>query len=64
MQGHIQAGGVNRDVILVDADPTLDDTVDNAYRAKYRYSPSAVDHITSPTARSTTLEVLPADSGA
>ena len=63
MQGHIQAGGVDRDVALVDADHTLDDalndTVDDAYRTKYRHSPSAVDHITRPTARSTTLELLP-----
>lgn len=37
-------------------DDTHDDAIDQAYRAKYG-SGSAVDHITSPTARTTTLRV-------
>jgi hypothetical protein len=34
-QGHIQAGGVQRDVIFVDADRDVDDELDAEYRAKY-----------------------------
>jgi hypothetical protein len=60
MQGHIQAGGLDKDVVFVDADHRLD----NAYRAKYRYSPAAVGHITSPEARSTTIELVPRPSDA
>ena len=37
----------------------LGDDIDDAYRAKYRYSPAAVGHITSPEARSTTIELVP-----
>jgi hypothetical protein len=59
MQGHIDAGGVDRDITVVDADHALDDAVDEAYRSKYRSSPSAVGHITSPEARSTTIELVP-----
>jgi hypothetical protein len=62
MQGHIQAGGMDRDVAFVDADHDLDDAIDEAYRAKYRSSPSAVDHITSAQARSTTIELVRAPS--
>jgi hypothetical protein len=59
MEGHIQAGGMGRDVAFVDADHSLDDPIDDAYRAKYRGSPSAVGHIISPSARSTTIELVP-----
>jgi hypothetical protein len=59
MQGRIQAGGTDKDVTFVDADHTLDDAIDDVYRAKYRSSPSAVDHITSAHARSTTIELVP-----
>ena len=63
MQGHIDAGGVERDVTFVDAgrtdDGALDDAIDEAYRAKHRYSPSAVSYINSAQARSTTIELVP-----
>ena len=36
-----------------------DDALDDAYREKYRGSPSAVSHITSARARSTTTELVP-----
>jgi hypothetical protein len=64
MQGHVDAGGFGRHVALVDAgrsdDGALDDAIDEAYRAKYHYSPSAVSHINSAQARATTLELVPA----
>jgi hypothetical protein len=59
MQGNVRAGGVDRDVAFVDADHGLDDALDDAYREKYRGSPSAVSHITSARARFTTIELVP-----
>ena len=59
-EGHIQAGGVDRDVTFADADHHLDDDIDAAYRSKYRrYARSITDSITSPGARSTTIRLLP-----
>lgn len=40
-------------------DGTGDDGIDEAYRAKCHYSPSAVSHITNAQARSTTIELVP-----
>lgn len=59
-EGHIQAGGVSKDVTFTDAGPGLDDELDTAYRAKYRrYARSIVDSIVSPQARSTTIKLVP-----
>ncbi len=59
-EGHIQAGGVGRDVTFADADHSLDDDIDAAYRSKYRrYARSITDSITSPGGRSTTIRLLP-----
>ena len=59
-EGRIQAGGLDRDVAFADADHTLDDDIDAAYRSKYRrYARSITDSITSPGARSTTTRLLP-----
>jgi hypothetical protein len=58
--GHISAGGVEKDVAFTDADHSLDDQIDAAYRNKYhRYARSITDSITSPGARSTTIRLLP-----
>jgi hypothetical protein len=35
-EGRIWAGGVEKDVTLVDADHDIRDQIDNAYRTKYR----------------------------
>lgn len=35
-QGHIEAGGVEKDVTFVDADPEINEKLDAAYRRKYR----------------------------
>jgi hypothetical protein len=56
--GHVSAGGVEADVVLEDADHDLDDEIDEEYRLKYGRSSTAVDHIASPEARSTTLRLL------
>jgi hypothetical protein len=59
-EGHIRAGGVDKDVTFVDADPDINDQIDTAYRTKYRrYAASIVSHIVSPAARSATLKLVP-----
>jgi hypothetical protein len=57
--GHISAGGFDADVAFEDAGHDLDGEIDEEYRRKYGRSSPAVDHITSPEARSTTLRLLP-----
>ncbi len=59
-EGHIQAGGVDKDVTFVEANHDMDDEIDAAYRTKYhRYAASIVGRITSPEARSTTIKLVP-----
>ncbi len=60
-EGHIQAGGIEKDVTFVEADgdAALDDQIDEAYRAKYGYPSSAVSRITSPAARAATIKLVP-----
>ena len=59
-EGHIQAGGVDKDVAFVDADPDINDQIDAAYRTKYcRCAASIVSHIVSPKARSATIKLVP-----
>jgi hypothetical protein len=59
-EGHIRAGGVDKDISIVRADHDIDDQVDAAYRTKYhRYAASIVSRIVSAEARSTTLKLLP-----
>ena len=63
-EGHIQAGGVSKDVTYVEADPALNDQIDAAYRTKYRrYAASIVDTIVSPEARSATIKLVPRSTG-
>ena len=56
--GVIDSGGVRADVAFTH-DDSRDDAIDAAYHAKYGNG-TAVEHITSPTARATTLRVEPA----
>ena len=62
-QGRLQAGGSVRDVSWIDIDatehPDIDPAVDAEYARKYRGSRSAIEHINSPTARTTTMRVDP-----
>jgi len=58
-EGHIQAGGVDKDVRLVEIDD-LNEEIDAAYRSKYRrYAASIIDTIVSPQARAATLRLAP-----
>ena len=64
-EGHIQAGGVDKDVTFVEADPDINDQIDAAYRTKYRrYAASIISHIVSPEARSATIKLVPRSTSA
>ena len=57
-EARIRAGGVDKDVLLVETDD-VNDEIDAAYRAKYRrYAASIIDHITSPEARAATMRLV------
>ena len=59
-EGHIQAGGVDRDVAFAEADHVMDDQIDAAYRTKYhRYPKNITDSVTTSGARATTMRLLP-----
>jgi hypothetical protein len=58
-EGHVSAGGVEKEVIFTDADPKLNNDIDTAYRTKYRhYQANIVDSIVSPKVRSATISLL------
>jgi|RhiMethySRZTD1v2_1073278.scaffolds.fasta_scaffold01313_27 hypothetical protein len=59
-EGHIRAGGVDKDVTFADADPDLNDQIDAAYRDKYRrYGPGIVGGVVNPGARAATIKLVP-----
>ncbi|MEU3611753.1 DUF2255 family protein [Streptomyces sp. NPDC006872] len=59
-EGRVEAGGVEKDVAFEDVDGEINDAVDAAYRTKYgRYSANTIQRITSSTAGSTTMRLLP-----
>ena len=59
-EGHIQAGGVDKDVAFADADHDIDDAIDTAYRTKYqRYPRNVTESMTTAGARSTTQRLVP-----
>ena len=58
-EGHIQAGGFEKDVSVEETDPDINDQIDAAYRTKYRRSASYVPPMISPEARATTLRLVP-----
>ena len=58
-EANIQAGGVDKDVRLVETDDLIDQ-IDAAYRTKYRrYAANIIDTIVSPQARAATLRLVP-----
>ena len=58
-EAHIHAGGVDKDVLLVETDESTDE-IDAAYRAKYRrYAASIVNTTLTPQARAATLKLTP-----
>jgi hypothetical protein len=59
-EGRITAGGVNKDVLFVEADDDVNNAIDAAYRSKYgRYGDSYVIEMIRPEARVTTLKLVP-----
>jgi hypothetical protein len=61
LEGHIQAGGVDKDVTLLEeSDPALNDQIDAAYRTKYRrYAAGIVNSMVTPEARAATIKLVP-----
>jgi hypothetical protein len=60
-EGHISAGGVERDIAYVPAEDEVNDAVDAAYRDKYGRYPSYVEPMVAAPARATTLKLVPRD---
>jgi hypothetical protein len=60
-EGHIKAGGVGKDVTFVaEAETDVNDQIDAAYRTKYRrHGGRYVDPMVAPTARATTIKLVP-----
>jgi hypothetical protein len=58
-EGHIRAGGVDKDVVFAGVDD-VNDEIDAAYRAKYdRYDATYVDPMVGPEARAATIKLVP-----
>jgi hypothetical protein len=63
-EARISAGGIEKDVSLVETD-AVNDVVDAAYRAKYgRCYPSIVPSMVTPEARAATLRLVPGQADA
>ena len=60
-EGHIRAGGADKDVTLVEeTDSNVNEQIDAAYRTKYRrYAASIISTIVSTEARSATIKLVP-----
>jgi hypothetical protein len=58
-EGHIEAGGVDKDVLFIDTNE-LNDEIDAAYRTKYqRYPAEYVDPMARSDARAATIRLVP-----
>lgn len=58
-EGHIRAGGIDKDVTFTNAEPALTDRIDAAYRTKYRRYPGIVPSIVAPKAQAATIKLVP-----
>lgn len=60
-EGHIRAGGVDKDVTFVEeSDSGINDQIDAAYRTKYhRYGAQYVDPMVATKARAATIRLAP-----
>ena len=60
-EGHIDAGGISKDVSLAEPDTDVTDELDAAYQSKYRrYPANIVGSVSTPQARDATLRLVPA----
>ena len=63
-EGHIRAGGVDKDVTFVDeSPPDINDKIDAAYHTKYGCYPQYVAPMVAAEARSTTLKLVSRSTG-
>ena len=59
-EGHIRAGGVEKDVTFADGDSSAGDQIDAEYRRKYRrYAANIVNSVLTPQAREATIKLAP-----
>ena len=59
-EGHIRAGGVNRDVTFAEeSDSSINDQIDAAYVTKYRRYASIANSMVTPTVRAATIKLVP-----
>ena len=59
-EGHIRAGGVDKDVTFVEeSDSSINDQIDTAYATKYRRYASIVKSMVTPTVRTATIKLIP-----
>ena len=64
-QGHIRAGGVEKDVTFVEEnDPAINDQIDAAYHSKYRHYAAIVDSMLIPEVKATTIQLTPRPNNA
>jgi len=64
-EGHIQAGGVEKDVIFMEeTDPGINDKIDTAYLTKYSRYLQYVAPMVTPDVRAATLKLVPRPTGA
>jgi hypothetical protein len=64
-EGHIRAGGVDKDVTLVEeADPGINDKIDAAYLTKYRSYPQYVAPMVTLEVRAATIKLVPRSTSA
>jgi hypothetical protein len=58
-EGHIRAAGVDKDVTFADADSSVSDRLDDAYRSKYRrYGANVVGGVVNPESRAATIKLV------
>lgn len=58
-QGHIRAGGIEKDVHFVNAAPDVIDQIDAAYQSKYGRYPQYVRPMMTPEVQATTIQLVP-----
>ena len=59
-EGHIRAGGVEKDVTFVEeTDPSVNDKIDAAYLTKYGRYPQYVAPMVTPEVRVATIKLVP-----
>jgi len=62
-EGHIRAGGVEKDVTFVEElSSNINDQIDAAYATKYRRYASIIPSINSSTARAATIKLVPSQA--